>query len=238
MILGRGGSSHGVGDAVTVVYDPADPRRAWFAVASELVGGGIASMLFGTFPVSAGLFFLLEGALGDRGPRGRDLTGRRTTPVRNVLRLGGILWMVVMDAPVEELFLEGFAIVSAGLWVHYTHGLVAHADPRWTAGMAVLAVNFTAWGRDLAPALLAARRRRRYAPPCLPPSQQVSTIAWQREQTSLPRSSVSRPSHTGHAGRSHVAGRIVPLLHVQRSGSVTMRSSPTQHAIPITTYMV
>jgi cyclohexadienyl dehydratase len=37
--------------------------------------------------------------------------------------------------------------------------------------------------------------------PCLPPSQQVSMIERQRWQTSLPRSSITGPLHTGHASR-------------------------------------
>jgi cyclohexadienyl dehydratase len=61
----------------------------------------------------------------------------------------------------------------------------------------------------LAP-LVAALRALAQAP-CLPPSQQVSMIERQRRQTSLPRSSITGPSHTGHASRHAPASAVVPM---------------------------
>ena len=51
-----------------------------------------------------------------------------------------------------------------------------------------------------------------------PPSQHVSQIVWQREQTSLPRISTSRPPHEGQAGRVVSDGRGESLS----GGSIAM----------------
>ena len=40
---------------------------------------------------------------------------------------------------------EGFLVVAIGLWLHCANGVAARADPRWSFGMGVLALNFTAW---------------------------------------------------------------------------------------------
>jgi hypothetical protein len=39
----------------------------------------------------------------------------------------------------------GFGVVAIGLWIHVVHGALARRDVRWTLGVAVVAINFSAW---------------------------------------------------------------------------------------------
>jgi hypothetical protein len=134
-----------VDDTVTVV----DGR---VGRVDELRNGAGASMLFGMFPLSLGLYFLFEAAwerlYGDHPGRSRRLDGRAFRYVNayaNVVLVAGILWGGFRGASVLDAIREGFLIVAIGLWIHCANGLVARADPRWSLGMGVLALNFTAW---------------------------------------------------------------------------------------------
>ena len=147
----KGGSGLQVGETVTVVYDVDDPTRAKVAVPSQLFGGGIASMLFGTFPASAGLFFLL-GWLGDRRPRvltreqsERALQSSRLTTVAYIVIFAGIVGAGFWPGSVLEQLLFAFGAISLGLWVYVVDGAWRRRDPQWTLGVSVLAINFSAW---------------------------------------------------------------------------------------------
>jgi hypothetical protein len=139
-------------ERVTVVYPPNDPSRAKVGRTSDLLGGTVASMLFGTFPTSAGLFYIL-GWIGDHLPprkRTRDETERagkasRLTIAGNLLLFFGLLGGGLFVDDVQDQIMAAFGIVSLGLWIHAFDGVHRGRDPRWTLGMAVLAVNFSAW---------------------------------------------------------------------------------------------
>jgi hypothetical protein len=147
----KGGSSLAEGESVAVVYDLRDPSRAKVAVPDELFGGAIASGLFGTFPASAGLFFLL-GWLSDRFPRKqtREQAERaaRVTPLvvaANALIFFGLVGSGLWNGTVLEQVLIAFGIASLGLWMYVVDGIWQRRDPKWTLVMGVLAVNFSAW---------------------------------------------------------------------------------------------
>jgi hypothetical protein len=147
----RGGSSLDEGETVAVVYDLRDPSRAKVAVPDELFGGAIASGLFGTFPVSAGLFFLL-GWLSDQFPRKqtREQAERaaRVTPLvvaANLLIFCGLVGSGFWNGPVLEQIGIAFGVASLGLWMYVVDGVRRRRDPKWTLGVGVLAVNFSAW---------------------------------------------------------------------------------------------
>lgn len=152
-IVGRFSSSRRVGDTTTVVYDPDDPHRAWFGNPKTLRGGTVASMLFGTFPTSGGLFFVLDELLRRRRerpheagrPRWMTRLGKPLVTAGAVLAFGGILWMAVTHAAVETLLLQGFAIESFGLWTLCVAGILVGAEARWWLGAGAVAVNFTVW---------------------------------------------------------------------------------------------
>lgn len=139
-----GGSGLHVDDTVTVVHGRV-------ARVDELRNGGAVSMLFGTFPFSVGLFFLFswvyERAYGENPDRTR--VERSPSPFVNIygnlVLVTGILWGAFRHASVLQSIREGFGLVALGLWIHCVNGVVARGDPRWSLGMGVLALNFTAW---------------------------------------------------------------------------------------------
>lgn len=147
----KGGSALDEGESVAVVYDLRDPSRAKVAIPDELFGGAIASGLFGTFPVSAGLFFLL-GWLSDQFPRKqtREQAERaaRITPLlvaANLMIFCGLVGAGFWNGPVLEQILLAFGIASVGLWMYVVDGVSQRRDPKWTLGIGVIAVNFSAW---------------------------------------------------------------------------------------------
>lgn len=71
-----GGSGHRPGDRVTVLYDPADPERARFGQPGEARGGMIAALLFGTFPLTLGIYFLAGTLTPSTGRPPRTEIGR------------------------------------------------------------------------------------------------------------------------------------------------------------------
>ena len=140
-----------VSDEVTVVYPASDPRRGKVGQPQTLFGGAIASMLFGTFPASAGIFFLVSWLVGrrERAPTKREAERAskptHLTPIANLLMVGGVLGGGLWPGPVLEQLLCVFGVVSLGLWVHCVDGFVMRRDLRWSLGIGVLAVNFSAW---------------------------------------------------------------------------------------------
>jgi len=136
-----GGAGLHVDETVTVV----DGR---VARVRDLRNGGAVSMLFGTFPFSMGVFFLFGWLHGERPPRATRADRpavRFVTGYANLALFLGILWAGFRNVPVLEGIREGFMIVSFALWLHCANGVVARGDPRWTLGMGILALNFTAW---------------------------------------------------------------------------------------------
>jgi hypothetical protein len=153
-VRGPASGSFKPGEEVRVLYDPADPSRARVGKVSELRGGAIVFMLFGTFPFSLGLWFIHSFVQGLR--RTVDLPvvrspmrQRITTPLIvafNVLLVAGILWTGLGPGEIEDKFTPGFGLVSLGLWGHGIRGLFDRGtNTSWSFGMLVLAINFTAW---------------------------------------------------------------------------------------------
>jgi hypothetical protein len=138
------------GDEVVVVPRPGSPRAPRIGRPSEMRGGAIAALLFGTFPFSAGVFFLVSALVAERSfadeERAAALQERSyVTMAANLLMVCGILATPFFSDPVEHAIMLGFGVVSIGLWMHVVHGALARRDVRWTFGIAVVAVNFSAW---------------------------------------------------------------------------------------------
>lgn len=147
----KGGSGLRVDEEVSVVYEPGHPERARVAQPSELFGGAIASALFGTFPTSAGLFFLL-GWMSDQWPRkqtrkqverAEDLS--RGIVAGNLLIFGGLVGAGFWNGSVAEQIEIAFGVASLGLWIYVADGVWRRRAAKWTLAMGVLAVNFSAW---------------------------------------------------------------------------------------------
>ncbi len=143
-------SSLAVGDAVVVVPRPDASRRPRIGRLRDMQGGAIASLLFGTFPFSAGVFFLLSALAPERsivaeraGIAAQE--GSYVTTAANLLMVCGILATPFFSEPVEHAIMLGFGVVSVGLWAHVVEGVRARRDPRWTVGIGVVAINFSAW---------------------------------------------------------------------------------------------
>lgn len=147
----KGGSGLHAGDEVTVVYDAKHPAHAKIGKPNELFGGAIASMLFGTFPTSAGLFFLL-GWFSDRWPgkQTREQAERavqmsRLVGAGNLLILAGLVGAGFWPGSVAEQIGIAFGVTSLGLWLYVIDGVWRRRDPKWTLAASVLAINFSAW---------------------------------------------------------------------------------------------
>lgn len=151
-----------VGEVVTVVPLPAGEAK--IGQAGQMQGGAIAALLFGTFPFSAGLYFLASALVGrreeklDRKTRQRAVERQqqrsRITPIANLVMFAGfavpILWAGTQsDPPVLRTVLQAFAFGAAGIWIHVADGLRMRRDLRWTLGMAVVALNFSVWAAAL-----------------------------------------------------------------------------------------
>lgn len=158
-IRGPGAASYKVGEKVTVLYDLEDPERARVADIRELKGAAIAFMLFATFPLSAGLFFLFS-AISEvlekrdlkrppRLPKSLTISPYRRRLMRelnwgfNLAMVGGILWVALAPTDLERAFMLGFAIVACGMLGHTLRGLWdPNVGPLWSFAMFVIAVNF------------------------------------------------------------------------------------------------
>jgi hypothetical protein len=146
-VRSKGGSGLDVGEAVTVIDDPYRPP-AKVARPDELRGGGVAAMLFGTFPASASIFFLFSWA----NDRFRLDRWQRPPPSRGVaLTLMTIASLVMVtgipqsqDEMVQD-FMAVFGIASIGIWMHALIWLVTRRELRGPLNLAVIALNFDAW---------------------------------------------------------------------------------------------
>lgn len=143
-------SSLQVDDEVVVVPRPGAPRLPRIGRPRDMRGGAIASMLFGTFPFSAGVFFLVSALARERSfdDEARSAAAQErsyVTTAANLLMACGILATPFFADPVEHAIMLGFGVVSIGLWAHVVQGVRARRDPRWTLGIGVVAVNFSAW---------------------------------------------------------------------------------------------
>lgn len=151
-------SSLQVDDKVVLVPRLGVPGGFRIGQPHDMQGGAIASMLFGTFPFSAGVFFLvsaLTGALSPRDEQRRIARQGRSylNTAANLLMLGGILAMPLFSEPgeresargVAHAIMLGFGVVSLGLWLHVVQGVRVGRDLRFTLGVGVVAINFSAW---------------------------------------------------------------------------------------------
>jgi hypothetical protein len=154
----RGPASGGLkpGERVSVIFDPADPERSRVGKPSQLRGGAIAMMLFGTFPMTTGLWFVHAYAFGRRddavAAAERQVSALRARILQgaliglNLLIFAGILWIGVSPSKLEQAFVEGFGTVAAALAGYAVWGAFSpRASASWCFGMIVLSVNFGAW---------------------------------------------------------------------------------------------
>lgn len=147
----QGGTSLAAGDAATVVHPGGDPRRARVGLPDEMLGGVIASALFGIFPFSAGLFFLITSLLPERAPdarsRARGARQERSYAnwLANLTMFAGITSPLVTRGYVIDQIAIAFGVTSLGMWLHVANGIRMRADPRWTLGIGVVALNFSVW---------------------------------------------------------------------------------------------
>ena len=145
------------GDILSVIYDPNDPESARFGSRSELRGGAIAMMLFGTFPSSVGLWFLYTygfriearhaGQSSVRSPGRRSGEwGSAVQALCIVVMFCGILWIGVGAGPLIQRFLDGFGVLafasaSLALW----SALYSRTNASWCLGLMVISINFGVW---------------------------------------------------------------------------------------------
>lgn len=138
------------GDEVAMVPRIGTPSGFRMGLPREMRGGAIASMLFGTFPFSAGVFFLVSALAVELTPRQErrriERQGRSYLNwAANVLMVAGILATPFFSGAVEQAIMLGFGVVSLGLWAHVVSAVRVGRDVRFTLGIGVLAVNFSAW---------------------------------------------------------------------------------------------
>lgn len=177
VVRGPSGSSAVVGSHVNVVYDPADPQRSRVGQVSELRGGAIAMLLFGTFPLSFAIWLLFATAMTDReelAARGGRFRGQRARVERAIRRaemrtaqtqgraskvvlaaFGGamacaILWIGLAPGELLQNFVQGFAAIAIVCAGYAGWGIASGgAGAAWSAGMLVMAVNFGVWAYAL-----------------------------------------------------------------------------------------
>lgn len=163
-IRGPGSGSLQPGDAVNVIYDANDPARSRIGQVSELRGGAIAMLLFGTFPFSFGLWLLYAYARGGaeqdeftqrKGQKTSDAVvrsqpGKIASSLLFLGMFGGTLWIGVGTGALEQRFVQGFGTVAAALLGYAIWGMASRsASPVWSAGFAVLGINFGVWAYAL-----------------------------------------------------------------------------------------
>lgn len=149
-IDGPRSSSLKEGDEVAMVPRIGTPSGFRIGQPREMRGGAIASMLFGTFPFSAAVFFLVSALAAELTPRQEQRRIQRQGRsylnwAANVLMVSGTLATPLFSDPVEHAIMLGFAVISLGLWAHVVSALRVGRDVRFTLGIGVLAVNFSAW---------------------------------------------------------------------------------------------
>lgn len=162
-----------VGEHVNVILDAAHPERSRIGKISDLRGGAIALMLFGTFPVSFALLQIasvvdsmrskrLAAAAsrrnGGRGSRAdkraaasrrgeqRSRYGDWSVKVLFAALFCSIVWIGMDGAPLLDRFVQGFAGVAASLTGYALWGaFAAQLGLTWTVGFIMLALNFGVW---------------------------------------------------------------------------------------------
>jgi hypothetical protein len=72
------------------------------------------------------------------------------TPIANAVVFVGFVgptaWATLRnDATVVHSLLLAFGLASLGLWLLVLDGVRMRRDPRWTFGIAVVALNFSVW---------------------------------------------------------------------------------------------
>ena len=143
-IDGPRSSAWRAGDDVVVVPHPGAPAGVRIGRPRDVRGGAIASMLFGTFPFSAGLFFLVTALARDPVPRARAARSYLTIAA-NLAMFCGVVAIPFFSGPVEHAIMLGFGVAALGLWAHVLDGVRARRSVAWTVGVGVVAVNFSAW---------------------------------------------------------------------------------------------
>jgi hypothetical protein len=144
-----GGTSLAAGDRVVVIAGAAPPR---VGVPREMLGGALAALLFATFPLSAAAFFLAHALPARAQPDARAGAPSRLTPSANALIVVGLLAGTLLGVAgwaAERALLLVFGLAALGLWLHVADG-ARRRGLRWTLGLGVLALNFSAWAFVLA----------------------------------------------------------------------------------------
>lgn len=157
----RAASGLEVGDEAVVIPQPSGAK---VGQPEQMYGGSIAALLFGTFPFSAGIFFGVSAIAGWRESRAslaerrraaeRSAQPSRLTPIANAILFAGFVGPITWgsldaNASVLRAILLAFGLGSLGLWLHVFDGLRMRRDPRWTFGIAVIALNFSVWALAL-----------------------------------------------------------------------------------------
>jgi hypothetical protein len=140
------------GDTAVVVRGPLGAR---VGQPSQLFGGAIASLLFGTFPLSAGVFFLVSAVANARERRGpvraapAERRIGRATIAANLVIFAGLVVPALLDLDALRAVTIAFGVASVGLWMHVVEGIVRRRDVRWWLGVGVVALNFSVWSAAL-----------------------------------------------------------------------------------------
>jgi len=173
VIEGPTASSAKVGEHINVIFDPARPEHSRVGIISDLRGGAIALLLFGTFPVSFAVLqiaSLIEAARSSRlgapgAARRKDRRAHEDTVRSSARRAGSrnrfrdasakilfaalfcsIVWIGMDGAPLVDRFVQGFAGVTASLVGYALWGAYAvRLGLAWTVGLLMLALNFGVW---------------------------------------------------------------------------------------------
>jgi hypothetical protein len=147
----RAASGLEVGETAVVLREPTGPH---VGRPKELFGGALASLLFGTFPLSAAVFFFVSAA-ADASERRSPAPPRASAPptavttVASVVMLAGLFVPGFLDLDVLHAVLVGFGVVAIGLWMHVAEGIARGRDVRWCVGIGVVAANFSVWSAAL-----------------------------------------------------------------------------------------
>lgn len=149
-VRGSSASSAKVGEHVNVIFDGAQPERSRIGQITELRGGAIAMLLFGTFPASFGLWLLAAHAREGDGkalrPANTGTSTRRILPLLNLGMVGAIVWIGMGGGDLWQRFTGGFAAIAFVLGCYAAWGAtVGRLEPAWSLGMLVLGLNFGVW---------------------------------------------------------------------------------------------
>jgi hypothetical protein len=148
----KAASGFDVGESVVVVRGALGPR---VAQPSQLFGGAIASLLFGTFPLSAGVFFLVSAVANvrERRAKPRPEPGEKKlsplTIAANLVIFAGLVVPSLLDWDALRSVTVAFGVASLGLWMHVGEGIARKRDVRWWLGVGVVAINFSVWSLAL-----------------------------------------------------------------------------------------